>query len=191
MNLQHHTVLLIGQVKKGNEKALNELFSLWYERVYNIAWKYFGEEDAAMDVCQQAFVAMHKKLASLEDAAKFKFWLYRTVINHCHMESRKRKSRAKLKDNITRFRLNVKQEQPDEIYHRNERSKMVLEALQKIPVEQRTVIIMKEYEELTFREIAETLGISESTAKSRLYYGLKNLRKVLLKENITKEYNYE
>lgn len=191
MDLQHHTVHLIRQVRKGDEKALNELFSLWYERVYNIAWKYFGDEDAAMDVCQQAFVAMHKKIASLEDAAKFKFWLYRTVINHCHMESRKRKSRAKLKDNITQFRLTAKQERPDEIYHRNERSKMVLDALQKIPVEQRTVIIMKEYEELTFREIAETLGISESTAKSRLYYGLKNLRKVLLKENITKEYNYE
>lgn len=68
---------------------------------------------------------------------------------------------------------------------------MVLDALQKIPEEQRTVIIMKEYEELTFREIAEMLGISEGTAKSRLYYGLKNLRKVLLKDNITKEYNYE
>jgi RNA polymerase sigma-70 factor (ECF subfamily) len=50
---------------------------------------------------------------------------------------------------------------------------------------------MKEYEELTFREIAETLGISEGTAKSRLYYGLKNLRKVLTRANITKEYNYE
>ncbi|MEM9888489.1 MAG: sigma-70 family RNA polymerase sigma factor [Bacteroidota bacterium] len=191
MDLQKYSEHLIGKIRTGDEAALNELFSLWYEKVYNIAWKYFGEEDAAMDACQQTFVAVHKKIASLQDASKFKFWLYRTVVNHCHMESRKRKSRANLKEKITQFRLTARQERPDEIYHRNERSKMVLDALQKIPEEQRTVIIMKEYEGLTFREIAETLGISEGTAKSRLYYGLKNLRKVLLRENITKEYNYE
>jgi RNA polymerase sigma-70 factor (ECF subfamily) len=191
MDLQHYSTHLISKINHGDEQALNELFGLWYEKVYNIAWKYFGEENAAMDVCQQSFVTVHRKLSSLEDAAKFKFWLYRTVVNHCHMESRKRKSRANLKDKITQFRVTARQERPDEIYHRNERSKMVLDALQKIPEEQRTVIIMKEYEELTFREIAETLGISEGTAKSRLYYGLKNLRKVLTRANITKEYNYE
>ena len=191
MDLQNYSEHLIGKINDGDAAAMNELFSLWYERVYNIAWKYFGEEDAAMDVCQQTFVTVHKKISSLQNPSKFKFWLYRSVINHCHMESRKRKSRANLKEKITQFRLGGRQERPDEIYHRNERSKMVLDALQKIPEEQKTVIIMKEYEELTFREIAETLGISEGTAKSRLYYGLKNLRKVLLKENITKEYNYE
>ncbi|MEL6941068.1 MAG: sigma-70 family RNA polymerase sigma factor [Bacteroidota bacterium] len=191
MELERYSEHLIGKVNQGDQRALNELFSLWYERVYNTAWKYFGEEETAMDMCQQTFIAIHKKIATLQDASKFKFWLYRTVINHCHMESRKRKSRANLKEKITQFRLTARQERPDEIYHRNERSKMVLDALQKIPEEQKTVIIMKEYEELTFREIAEMLGISEGTAKSRLYYGLKNLRKVLLNNNITKEYNYE
>lgn len=191
MNIESYSEHLIGKVQDGCDQSLNKLFSLWYERVYNMAWKYFGEEAIAMDVSQQVFISIQKKLPSLKDPSKFKFWLYRTVVNQCHMESRKLKSRSNLKERITQFRLQPMQEQPDEIYHRNERTKMVLEALQEIPPEQRAIIIMKEYEELTFREIAETLGISEGTAKSRLYYGLKNLRKVLLNNNITKEYNYD
>ena len=67
---------------------------------------------------------------------------------------------------------------PEEGYQQREQSRQVLQALQKLPVEQRTVIIMKEYEGLKFREIAEILNISENTAKSRLYYGLKGLKKI-------------
>lgn len=98
MELERYSEHLIRKVSKGDQKALNELFGLWYERVYNTAWKYFGEEETAMDMCQQTFIAIHKKISTLQDASKFKFWLYRTVINHCHMESRKRKSRANLKE---------------------------------------------------------------------------------------------
>ncbi|NJL75965.1 MAG: sigma-70 family RNA polymerase sigma factor [Saprospiraceae bacterium] len=191
MNLEKHSEHLIGKAHVGNQQAINELFSLWYERVYNMAWKYFGEEEVAMDVCQQTFVTVHRKLHHLEDASKFKYWLYRTVINQCHMESRKRKTLHQAQEKFIQRQFQPVQEQPDEIYHRTERSKVVLAALQQLPEEQRTIILMKEYEDLTFREIAETLGISEGTAKSRLYYGLKNLRNILLNNRITKEYNYE
>ena len=56
-----------------------------------------------------------------------------------------------------------------------------------LSVEQREVVIMKEYEGLKFREIAEVLNISENTVKSRMYYGLDGLRKILEKKNINKE----
>lgn len=193
MNLEQYSEHLILRYRNNDKDkaALNELFELWYERVYNMAWKYFGDEDMAMDVSQQVFVTIHRKLSSLKEASKFKFWLYRMVMNQCHMESRKQKTLSNFKEKITLRGSQARQERPDEIYHRNERSEMVIKALQRIPAEQRNIIIMKEYEELTFREIAETLGISESTAKSRLYYGLKNMRKVLLNNNITKEYNYD
>ena len=70
---------------------------------------------------------------------------------------------------------------------RKEAGKLVRMALKEINQDQRTVLIMKEYEGLTFREIAETLVISENTAKSRMYYGLKAMRKVLDKRNINEE----
>jgi RNA polymerase sigma-70 factor (ECF subfamily) len=65
--------------------------------------------------------------------------------------------------------------------------KLLKRALAQIPEDQRLVIIMKEYEGLMFHEIAEVLSESENTVKSRMYYGLKALRKVLTKWNITKE----
>jgi RNA polymerase sigma factor (sigma-70 family) len=59
--------------------------------------------------------------------------------------------------------------------------------LMELSVEQREVVIMKEYEGLKFREIAETLNISENTVKSRMYYGLEGLKKILENRKITKE----
>lgn len=191
MNLETYSEHLILRHRDNDKKAMNELFELWYERVYNMAWKYFGDEELAMDISQQVFINIHRKLSTLKDVSKFKFWLYRMVMNQCHQESRKQKSFSNFKEKIILRGSTDRQERPDEIYHRNERSRMVLGALQRIPEEQRQIIIMKEYEELTFREIAELLDIAESTAKSRLYYGLKNLKKVLLNQQITKEYNYD
>ena len=66
---------------------------------------------------------------------------------------------------------------PEKQYDRQERGEIVMDMLNMLPEEQRVVLIMKEYEGLKFREIADSLGISENTAKSRLYYGLKGLRK--------------
>ncbi len=68
----------------------------------------------------------------------------------------------------------------------SELNQILLDSFKDIPVEQREVLIMKEYEGLKFREIAEILGISENTAKSRLYYGLGSLKKILKEQNINK-----
>jgi RNA polymerase sigma-70 factor (ECF subfamily) len=76
---------------------------------------------------------------------------------------------------------------PDELYQQHEKKEIVLAALQQIPTEQRTVIIMKEYEGLKFREIAEILDVSENTVKSRLYYGLKALRNYFLNNDLKRE----
>jgi len=78
-------------------------------------------------------------------------------------------------------------ESPDQLYQRAEITRHILSALQQLPEEQRTVIIMKEYEGLKFREIADVLDISENTAKSRLYYGLQNMKKILLSNQASKE----
>src|SRR5690606_30465743 len=76
---------------------------------------------------------------------------------------------------------------PERQYHHAEVSDILQRALMELSDEQREVVIMKEYEGLKFREIAEALNISENTAKSRMYYGLDGLKKILEKKQITKD----
>lgn len=182
---------LIRQAQSGHRQALNQLFGQWYPRVYNLAYKYFNDEDLAADVSQQTFVAIQKSLAQLRDPQAFKAWIYRTAINCCHSIARRRHRRQA---SMEVFRLEPQQEGPATPYqelNRKERSRIVLAALQDIPAEQREVIVMKEYEGLKFREIAEVLALSENTVKSRLYYGLKAMRKILEDSRLYKDVWYE
>lgn len=185
--MKEQTPYLIEKAQRGNTRALNELFSLWYERVYNIAWKYFADEDLAMEVCQAAFVAVQRHLHTLQDPAKFQYWLYRIVINQCHLEHRQHKLQRGLKENYSQNIRSLHPEQPDQAMQREETTRLILKALQQLPEEQRTVLILKEYEGLKFREIADLLDTSENTAKARLYYGLQNLKKILLNNQASKE----
>jgi len=189
--VDNRTTTLILKAQQGDAHARNQLFQAWYERVYNIAWRYFGDDDLASEVCQQVFLAIHQKLSSLREPQAFKGWIYRMAINRCHLENRKRNQIRTLKTNASNGQFDESAPSPHQLYQQSERSSIVAEALQKLSEEQRTIIIMKEYEGLKFREIAELLNISENTAKSRLYYGLKNLRKILDDACLSNELNYE
>ncbi len=191
----------IQRISNGDEQAFNELVQLWYKRIYNYAWKYFSkhsEFDAhtmASEVCQKTFITVHKKLPQLQEIKKFKSWLYRIATNYCNEEDRKKKRRKILslqsfqqeEGGVKALNWKATDRGPEADMQRKEAGKLVRMALKEINQDQRTVLIMKEYEGLTFREIAETLDISENTAKSRMYYGLKAMRKVLDKWNINEE----
>ena len=174
----NETRQLIIQAQEGNQIALNQLFSDWYRRVYNIAYKYFSDAQLAKEICQQTFIVVQEKLAQLREPATFKVWLYRITTNQCHEHLRKQKTRTNYESTYGFSTLQISPKTPDTLYENNERAQIVMDAIQQLPKEQRTVLILKEYEGLKFREIADALDISENTAKSRLYYGLKALRKL-------------
>ena len=169
---------LIIEAQQGNQAALNQLFSNWYRRVFNIAYKYFSDNQLAKEISQQTFLVIQEKLNQLREPATFKVWLYRIVTNQCHEYQRKQKTRTIYEEKYSIATMITSTKSPYTLYENNERAQIIMEAIQQLPEEQRTVLIMKEYEGLKFREIAEVLGISENTAKSRLYYGLKALRKM-------------
>lgn len=182
---------LIRQAQAGDRRALNQLFRQWYPRVYNMGYRYFNDPDLAADVSQQTFVSVQKGMGQLRDPQAFQSWLFRTAINCCHTLARRQQRQQHSLESIS---MRDKPENPATPYqelNQKERSQMVLGALQEIPQEQREVIVMKEYEGLKFREIAEVLGLSENTVKSRLYYGLKAMRKILEDCRLHKDLWYE
>jgi len=189
----NHSDSLIRQAIDGDKRAQGKLVNMWYKRIYNFSFKYFADHDLATEISQKTFISMYKNIAGLQSPNSFKSWIYRIVTNHCHEEMRRQKRRngdnhVDLEDEEIRIKQAVElQSNPEKQFKKNELSELLLEALNLLSVEQREVVIMKEYEGLKFKEIAEILELSENTVKSRLYYGLKSLRKILTGKNITKE----
>lgn len=194
---------LISQAQTGDSFAQGELVRQWYPRIYNFAYKYFGKADLAQEAAQQTFIAMHHKINQLNDCSKFKSWIYTIVTNICRQESRKGKRHRWLSfdqllpqnddGNSPDWEVSIPNENnPEQTYLQGELGDILTKCLQQLSKDQREVLIMKEYEGLKFREIAEALSVSENTVKSRLYYAFSHMRKLLAKENITeKSLRYE
>jgi RNA polymerase sigma-70 factor (ECF subfamily) len=191
-----HSDSLIVRAKSGDQVAQGKLVQLWYKRIYNFGFKFFLDHDLAMEVSQRTFISMCKSLPNLQDAARFKPWLYKIAVNYCREEARKKKSNRALpfdlvwntnsEDSPGWESSRQRYDNPERQLQHTELSDILQKALMQLSEEQREIVIMKEYEGLKFREIADILNISENTAKSRMYYGLDGLKKILTKNNINK-----
>lgn len=182
-----HADVLIEQARQGEEKARNQLVSLWFKRIYNFAYKYFDDHDLAMEVAQRTFITMDNKIKGLTDIGAFKSWLYRIALNYCHDELR---STYRREARMRPMQPSDQQQQssmpgPQVTIEQKELAEHLQLALNELSKEQREVLLMKEFEGLKFREIANVLEVSENTVKSRLYYALGHLRKILSERNIT------
>ncbi|HYI79210.1 MAG TPA: RNA polymerase sigma factor [Chryseolinea sp.] len=196
-NAMMHSDTLVTRAKEGDQSAQGKLMQLWYKRIYNFGYKFFMDHDLAMEVSQKTFISMYKNLPGLQDNARFKSWLYKIAVNYCREELRKKKGDRSLSFDVVWNReaeespkwesAGQRFDNPESQLQRMELADILQQALSELNAEQREVVIMKEYEGLKFREIAEVLNISENTVKSRMYYGLDGLRKILDRKNINKD----
>lgn len=177
----------------GNHQAFNKLIGRWQDRIHHFAYRYFASNDDAAEITQKTFIKAYQKLDTLDDAAKFGSWLYRIANNLCLDElKRAGRKRATSLEALKTAPQTETASPADGTLMKNEAMVLLHKALLQLPNDQRMVVIMKEYEGLTFREIAEILDESENTVKSRMYYGLKALKKTFDSWNINKEvFNYD
>src|SRR5690606_19357711 len=191
-----HSDTLITRAKEGDKNAQGKLVQLWYKRIYNFSYKFFLDHDLAMEVSQKTFISMCRNVGNLQDPARFKSWLYTIALNYCREEARKKKGNRSLSfdevwnrdaENSPDWEASGRRnDHPERQLQQRELADILQVALAELSEEQREVVIMKEYEGLKFREIAEVLNISENTVKSRMYYGLDALKKILEKMKINK-----
>jgi RNA polymerase sigma factor (sigma-70 family) len=192
-----HSDALIVRAREGDTNAQGKLVQLWYKRIYNYAYKFFFDHDLAMEAAQKTFISMHRNIGNLQDPGRYRAWLYTIAVNYCREELRKRKAVR----SVSLHDLNPgegeesyyweesrnRHENPDQQLRLAELSDILQQCLLELSDEQREVVVMKEYEGLKFREIAEVLNLSENTVKSRMYYGLNELKRILERRKITKE----
>lgn len=184
------SIELVERLRNGDASAYQIIMDQWHHRVYNFALRYSNDQHFASEVVQKTFIQVFEKIDQLKDPSKLKSWLYKIASNNCCNEGRikARVSFSALDDQVSH---RATSDNPARSFEKAEMKALVEDVLQKIPPEQRQVIIMKEYEGLKFREIADILGESENTVKSRMYYGLDAMRKILLNNNLSKDLYHE
>ena len=174
---------LIDRVLGGESDAFSLLVRRWERPIYGLTLRMLGHSEDARDATQETFISAYSNLKSFRGDAKFSSWLYRIALNVCHSRLRKRSGRGDASLEQQRedvgFEPAASQAGADEQMYDEQIGVSVRRALAAIPTEMRQVIVMKEYEDLKFHEIAEILDIPVSTVKTRMYTGLRELRKRL------------
>jgi RNA polymerase sigma-70 factor, ECF subfamily len=171
----------IVESQNGDAKAFNRLVLKWEKTIYNTTLRMLQDREEAAEAAQEVFLLAFRNIRSFRRDSKFSTWLYRIAMNHCLTRLMQRppgihislNNEIDLKNPAPQFR--IAETQISEII-RQERRKQVLTALLLLPPDQRAVIELKFFHELTFEEIAEILETPLSTIKSRLYSGLEMLK---------------
>ena len=161
--------------------AFGEIVRRWDRKIFALCFGMLGREDDARDAAQEAFIAAYRNLPNFRGEARVSSWLHRIAVNQCLTLKRRQKTRSEeylgdedeAESRVFVAPLNAT---PGPKAEQAERLHLVRQAVGALPSELRQVVVMKEFEEMTFQEISETLELPLSTVKSRLYTALKQLK---------------
>jgi len=176
---------LVKAFKAGDRKAFEDLVRRYQRQVANIVYLTLGSREEVQDISQEVFVRVYRSIDKFEFDASFFSWIYRITVNLCIDELRRRRvKRALSLDFLTEGTLEKEKKSKEQLLAsdgvmNDEKREIVLDALQKISQEHRQVIILREYEELSYAEIAAYLGISIQAVKSRIFRAREDLRALL------------
>lgn len=167
-------------VSKDSE-AFGEIVKRWERKIFALCFGMLGREDDARDAAQETFIAAYRNLANFRGDAKVSSWLHRIAVNQCLTTKRRAKTRSEdfldeETNEVDRVFIAPAHLSPSRTAEQNERLFYVRQAVTSLPSDLRQVIVMKEFEDMTFQEISETLELPLSTVKSRVYTALKQLR---------------
>jgi RNA polymerase sigma-70 factor (ECF subfamily) len=178
---------LVEACQAGEACAFDILVARWEDRIRGAAFRFLGSEEEARDVAQEAFLKAYRALDGFKREARFSSWLYQIATNLCRDRLRRRRTRATVSLEALEEAGPVMVETRPGAHERlleRDLAQAVRRAIHALPEEQREVVILKEYQELTFLEIAQALDVPVSTVKTRLYRGLGQLRLRLEREGV-------
>jgi RNA polymerase sigma-70 factor, ECF subfamily len=198
--------VLVGQVLAGDHAAFNVLAHRWQKPLYNFTYRYTGQVEEAEDVCQEAFTRAYAQLGRLKDPDRFGSWLTTIAFRLCQDRGRRRGRRIEVSTEemaesgvdptahllsadmagtaggIVRLPVDpTLQVEVEEI------GQLLQRALLKLPEEQRVALVLREYQGYSAAEIGRMLDVPVPTIRSRIFYGLKSLRRLLGRTAVAQE----
>src|SRR5947199_10652965 len=182
---------LVARSMGGDVDSFNQLILRWERPIFALAYRVIGREEDARDVCQETFLRAFRALPGFRGQAKFSSWLYRIALNLCRdwIRRERRAPVVQPPEDVDLIEMAAAAEPPESIEDlvaRKDLARTVERAMARLPEEQRTAIVLKEYHGLTFQEIADLVGCPLSTVKTRLYQGLTVLRRELAESDKSK-----
>jgi len=178
---------LVEAFRGGELSAFDTLVARWERRIRGAIHRVVGNEDDARDLCQETFLRAYRGLGSFKSEARFSSWLYQIALNLCRDRMRRRRGRTLVSlDDVEEGAQELVTRRPSafDLVESRDLAKTVAAAIGELAEEQREVIVLKEYQELTFQQVAEVLGVPVSTVKTRLYRGLAQLRERLERHGV-------
>lgn len=177
---------LVASAEGKDQEAISELYDRTYPGVYKTAKTIIQDEDAVLDIVQDAYIKAFQNLHQLDDPDKFPAWVKRIAVNQAKDYLKKKKpilfTEMENEDgDAPEFRDDNMGVQPEAVVDRQDTTELINRILSTLSEEQRIAIVMFYYQELSVEEIAKAQGCSVNTVKSRLNYGRKKVEKAVLK----------
>ncbi len=174
---------LIKKVKNGNRFAFNTLVKNYQKKIYHLARRIVMNHEDADEVVQETFIKAYINISKYSEEYKFYTWLYRIAVNTSLTLLKKKKYRGLSLEKLTEdghFQP-TSEDDTQQSSQNSELKKLVKEALKSLSPQLRTVFILRTWEEMSYKEIAQTLKISEGTVMSRLNRARDKLKRILKK----------
>ncbi|MBD3181133.1 sigma-70 family RNA polymerase sigma factor [Candidatus Poribacteria bacterium] len=177
-NLEMEDAELIRLCQEGDMSAFESIFRKHQNRVYNVTYRMMGNQDDAMDMTQDIFVKAYQKIGKFNFKSSFSTWIYRIAVNHCIDELRKRKRNGQsvpLEEAITK----ADETTPEKQAVLNDRQQNVWKAINSLKDKDRSIIILRDIEGLSYKEISKVMKCSMGRVKSRIHEARQKLKKIL------------
>ena len=169
-------------VQSGDYSPASEIYDRYSGRIYNFAFRFLKNSEAAEDATQEVFVKMLKHANQFHGDAKLSTWLFSITANWCRDYLRKADNKSKESDDVLLTLPTPSELAPDRNLERRQTEQRVRRALESLTAEQREAILLSRYQGLSYAEIAQIAGCSEGAVQTRVFRAMETLKKTLLGE---------
>jgi RNA polymerase sigma-70 factor (ECF subfamily) len=182
--------LVVGEVLGGKHERFDEIVAVIGSQVHAIAWRLTQNSEDALDVSQEAFLRIFKALPAWKGRCRFSTWVHRVVLNtavdYLRRQSKHYRGRVEVPSPADEDEPYEPQEwggvtdyTPADAMERTELRRRILQAVELLSSRQRKCFMLRHFQELSVREVAETLGTTEGTVKRHLFRASRRLRELL------------